>query len=176
MKRALIAIAASAAVLVVGMAICATAPAMAQAAAPAVPAAATGGGLIDIGQAFGQAAAPYINALVNALILAGVTWLGNYLRQRFNVTIDQAHRDALVHALQNQAGSLIADGLVKIENGKVTVPSNAVTQSAAEVMRVIPDAAAHLGLTPDYVAKRIVDTIPQIAAGAQMIAAAQPKA
>jgi hypothetical protein len=136
------------------------------------------GGVINIGQAFGEVAEPYINAAVNALILAGVSWLGLYLKKRFNVTIDQGHRDALVTALQNQAGSLIADGLVTIEGGKVTVPATAVTAAAAEVLQVIPDAAAHLGLTPDYVARRIVDTIPQTAAGAAMIAQAPaaPKA
>lgn len=131
-----------------------------------------GGGIINIGQALGPFLQPYVDAAVNALILAFVGWLGMILKNKFNVSIDQGHRDALVTALQNQAGSLIADGFVKIQNGRVTVPSTALAESANEIMAVIPDAAARLGFTPDYVAKRIIDFIPQIPAGAAMIAGA----
>jgi hypothetical protein len=132
----------------------------------------TNTGFIDIGQAFGQAAAPYVDAIAQALIAALVSWVLLYIKNTTGIAIDAGHRDALTTALQNQAGSLIADGLVKLENGKVTVPPNALTNSAAEILKVIPDAAKHLGLTPDYVAKRIIDTIPQISAGAAMIATA----
>ena len=134
-----------------------------------------GGGVINIGQAFSTILAPYINAAVNALILAFVGWLGMILKNKFNVTIDEGHRAALVTALQNQAGSLIADGVVKMQGTRVTVPNAALAESANEIMAVIPDAAARLGFTPDYLAKRIIDVIPQTAAGAAMIAAAQPK-
>lgn len=138
------------------------------------------GGIIDIGQAFGGVIGEDINAAINALILAGATafvgWLAAELKKRFGVTLDQGHRDALVRALQNQAGSLIADGMVKMEGTTVTVDNKALADSANEVLAVIPDAAKHLGLTPDYVSARIKDFIPQTAAGAAMIAAAQPKA
>jgi len=133
------------------------------------------GGVINIGQALGPFLAPYFNALVNALILGFVSWLGVVLKNKFDISIDEGSRNALVTALQNQAGSLIADGLVKIEqNGKITVPSQNLVESANEIMGVIPDAATRLGFTPDYLVKRIVDTIPQTAAGAAMIAAAAP--
>lgn len=143
--------------------------AMAQTMFAVVP---TNHGIVDVGQAFSTIAAPYINAAVNALILAGVSYLAVILKQRWNINIDQGHRDALVRALQNQAGSLIADGMVKVSGTKVEVDSPALASAANEVLAVIPDAAQHLGLTPDYVAKRIVDFIPQTAAGAQMIASA----
>jgi hypothetical protein len=133
-----------------------------------------GGGVINIGQAFGTAVQPYIDAAVNAIILAFVGWLGVILKNKFNISIDQGHRDALVTALQNQAGSLIADGVVKMEGAKITVPDKALAQSANEIMSVIPDAAKRLGFTPDYLQKRILDTIPQTAAGAAMVAAAVP--
>jgi hypothetical protein len=126
------------------------------------------GGVIDIGQAFG-AFAPYINSAVNALILAAIGWACTRFQQSTGVTIDQAHRDSLAHALQNQAGSLIADGLVKMEGKTVTVPSAELATAAKEIIQCIPDAAAHFGLTPDYVAKRIVDMIPQTTAGAQIV-------
>lgn len=133
-------------------------------------------GIIDIGQALGPAAQPYVDAVVNALILAGVGYLGNLLRNKFNVSLDEGARNALVTALQNQAGSMIADGFVKVEqNGKVTIHNDqALINAANEVMQVVPDAAKRLGFTPDYVAKRIIDTIPQTAAGAAAIAAAAP--
>jgi len=136
---------------------------------------AQGGGIINIGQAFGPAIQDYVNAIVNALILAGVTYLGTMLHNKLNIDIDAKHRDALVTALQNQAGSLIADGAVKLEqNGNVAVSNAKLADAANEVMRVIPDAAKRLGFTPDYVAARIKDMIPQTAAGAALVAAAQP--
>lgn len=141
-----------------------------------VPPAPEQGGVINVGQAFSAALEPYINAAVNALIVAFVGWLGMILKNKFNVSIDEGHRDALVTALQNQAGSLIADGAVKMEGAKITVPDKALAQSANEIMAVIPDAAKRLGFTPEYLQKRILDMIPQTAAGAAMVAAATPPA
>lgn len=134
------------------------------------------GQLIDIGQAFGEALAPYINATVQALILALVSWVLMSIQKKTGIAVDAGHRDALVRALQNQAGSLIADGLVKVASGKVEVEKGPLTEAAAEALKSIPDAADHLGLTPEYVAKRIVDMIPQTQAGAQLITAVQKAA
>ena len=133
------------------------------------------GGVIDIGQALGPFLQPYVNAIVGSLLTALVSWVLLILKNKLNVSIDDAHRQALLTALKNQAGSLIADGLVTVEkDGKITVPNAQLAQSANEIMAVIPDAAARLGFTPDYLAKRIIDTIPQTAAGAAIVAAAQP--
>ena len=130
--------------------------------------------LIDLGQIFSQAVAPYVDEAVNALILALVGALAAWLKQRWNITIDQGHRDALVRALQNQAGSLFADGEVKFIDGRFAVQPTALNQATADLIKSLPDAAKHFGLTPDYVAKRIVDTIPQTAAGAAIVAQASP--
>ena len=133
------------------------------------------GGVIDIGQALGPFLQPYVNAIVGSLLTALVSWVLLILKNKLNVSIDDAHRQALLTALKNQAGSLIADGMVTVEkDGKITVPNAQLAQSANEIMAVIPDAAARLGFTPDYLAKRIIDTIPQTAAGAAIVAAAQP--
>jgi hypothetical protein len=142
--------------------------------APAL--AAQGGGIIDIGQALGPFLAPYINAVIGLLISSLVSWVLVVLKNKFNVSIDQGHRDALITALQNQAGSLIADGVVKMQGVKVTIPDQNLAESANEILAVIPDAAQHLGLTPAYLQKRILDMVPQTAAGAAMVAAAQPAA
>lgn len=140
---------------------------------PAPPA--QGGSIIDVGQALGPFLQPYVDALVQAAIAAFVGWLGLILRKKFNIQIDEGSRNALTTALQNQAASLIADGFVKVEqNGKISVDDKFLAASANEIMAVIPDAAKRLGFTPEYLTKRIVDSIPQTAAGAAMIAAATP--
>lgn len=143
---------------------------------PAAPVAVEGGGIINIGQAFGSVMQPYVDAAINALILAFVSWLGVVLKQKFDINIDQAHQAAWARAAQNQAGSLIADGFVKMDGLKVNVNNQALATAARDAIASIPDAAAHLGLTPDYVAARITDMIPQIAAGAQMIGDAHKSA
>lgn len=131
----------------------------------------SGGGVIDIGQAFSDVLAPYINAIIQAFILALVGWMCQRITQRTGVQIDAGHREAITKALENQAGSLIADGEAKFDGATVSVPSAAMGKAVNDLLTSIPAAAKHFGLTPDYVAKRIIDTIPQIAAGAQMIAA-----
>lgn len=131
-----------------------------------------GGGVINIGQAFGDAVAPYVDAAANALILALVGLALAWFKQKTGLDVDQAHRDALVRALQNQAGSLIADGKVALQGKAIAVDNAALAKAANEALRSIPDAAKHFGLTPEYVAKRIVDAIPQTEAGAQVVAAA----
>lgn len=128
-------------------------------------------GFIQIGQAFGDFLQPYIDAAIQAIIAALVGWLAWKLKQSTGIDIDAGHRDAITKALTNQASSLVADGMVKIEDGKVDVHSAALAAAAKEVMAVVPDAAKHFGVTPEFVAARIVDTIPQIAAGAQLIVA-----
>ena len=77
--------------------------------------AAKGGGFIQIGQVFGNFLQPYIDAAVQALLAALVGWLCLELKKRTGIEIDEKHRAAFTHALTNQVGSLIADGLVKIE-------------------------------------------------------------
>lgn len=132
------------------------------------------GGAIEIGQAFGDFLQPYIDAIVNALILAALGWAFKRFTDKTGIEIDQKHQDALRTFLQNQAGSLIADGMVKIEGKKISVDNGALAQHANEIFSRLPDAAKHFGITPDkvgdVVAARIIDTIPQIAAGAQMLA------
>lgn len=133
-----------------------------------------GGGVIEIGQAFGDFLQPYVDAVVNALIVALIGWAFAWFRKKTGIEVDKQQRDALTTFLQNQASSLIADGMVKMEGKKVTVDSAALAKAANEIFTRVPDAAKHFGLTPanvgQAVADRIVDAVPQIAAGAHMIA------
>lgn len=127
--------------------------------------------VISISPAFADWLQPYIDSITNLLIYAALGWAANWMRTHWKIDLDEKQRAAIVTALQNQAGSLIADGKVKITGGKIDVHNDALANAANELMRSVPDAAKHFGVTPDYVAARIVDTIPQIAAGAQMIIA-----
>lgn len=121
------------------------------------------GGIIDVGQAFSAVAAPYINAVVNALVAALIGWVALRFKQKTGIDIDASHRDAFTRALQNQAASLIADGMTRLDNyGRVTVASPAMARSVNDLLASVPDAAKHFGLTPEFVAKRIVDMIPQV--------------
>ena len=129
------------------------------------------GGVINVGQAFGEIAEPYINAAVNSLIMAGLTWLFWLLRTKLNINIDAEHRASITAAAQRQAASLIADGKVALQGKTITVDNEALAEAANAALVAAPDAAARFGLTPESVAKRIVDFIPQSTAGAAIIAA-----
>lgn len=130
------------------------------------------GGIINIGQAFSTAVAPYIDAIVQALIAALASWVLFKFKQKTGIDIDQGHRDAIVKALQNQAGALISAGAVKINGTTVRVDNLALAKAANDLLAAVPDAAKHFGLTPDFVAGKIIATIPQTAAGAQIVAQA----
>lgn len=126
------------------------------------------GGVISIGQAFGWLQ-PYIDSAVDTLIAGAITWasyklLGNRL--------DQGARDALTAFLVNRANSLIADGFVAIKDKSVRVDSAALANEANMAAVMIPDAVKRFGITPELVAEKIKDAIPQTTAGAAMIAAA----
>lgn len=134
-----------------------------------------GGGVIDFGSVFSQVVAPYIGAILNALIVFAVGWLGTWMRTRFKIDIDQKHRDTLTTFLENQAGALLASGAVRLDGLKIAVDSNMLALAANQAISRIPDAAKHFGLTPDVVARKIIEAIPQTPAGAQIVAQAHAK-
>lgn len=131
-----------------------------------------GGGIINIGQALGPFLQPYVDAAVQALILAGVSWLGVVLKQKFNISIDEGHRDALTTFLQNRASSLIADGAVRMQGLQVKVDSAALAAAVNSINDGAAGAAKHFGITPDMIAAKIIDAIPQVPAGAAIVAQA----
>jgi hypothetical protein len=103
--------------------------------------------------------------------MAGLTWLFWLLRTKLNINIDAEHRASITAAAQRQAASLIADGKVALQGKTITVDNEALAEAANAALAAAPDAAARFGLTPESVAKRIVDFIPQSTAGAAIIAA-----
>jgi hypothetical protein len=136
--------------------------ALIQAPAPA------GGGLIQF-SAFGWLE-PYINSVANALILALVGYLVTALKTKWNIDLDQGHRNALTTFLQNRAASLISDGAVKMQGKSVHVDNAMLARAASQASLAIPGVLKRFGLTPDVVAAKIVDAIPQTTAGAAIVA------
>jgi hypothetical protein len=129
-----------------------------------------GGGIIDVGQAFG-AAAPWINSVVGALLTAATSWIFYLLHKYLGVNIDQKQRDSFQAALLNQASSLIADGAVKMEGAKVTINNAAMALAVTDATKAAQDAVNYFNLTPETIAAKILDKIPQVPAGSTMIAA-----
>lgn len=134
-----------------------------------------GAGVIDVGQDFGSWQ-PFVNTLVGGLLSAGLSWLGYLLHKKFNITITAEQRDALQTALMNQASSLIADGAASLKGKKIEVSDPKLAQAVDELKKSVPAAVKFFNLdTPDgqkALADKIVDKIPQVPAGAQMIAQA----
>ena len=123
------------------------------------------GGVIQL-SAFGWLQ-PYADTAVQALIVAFFGWIG---KSKYSQWLDQSSRDALEVFLKNRASSLIADGAVRIQGKAVHVDSNLLYRAATEASSAIPDALKRFNITPDIVAAKIVDAIPQVPAGAAMVA------
>jgi len=116
---------------------------------------------IEIGQAFGAAVQPYIDAAVQALLFAGLSWLWWVLKSKFKIDIDAGHRDALTAFIQRQASSLIADGLVRLNGTKINVPSDAMARAVNTAGTAIPEVVNHFGLTPEKLSAMIMDALPK---------------
>jgi hypothetical protein len=133
--------------------------------APAVAAAPVSGGVIQL-SAFGWLE-PYVDSAVQGLI---VLFFGILGKSKYTQWLDQSSRDALETFVKNRAASLIADGAVKMQNKSVHVDNPLLYRAASQASIAIPDALKRFGITPDVVAAKIVDAIPQTAAGAAIIA------
>lgn len=131
------------------------------------------GGFIHIGQAFSDFLGPYIDAAIEALAVAFVGWVANGYRRVTGRELDQKHRDALQVAFKNRAASLIAAGKVKVNALGVQVPDAELAVEANDLMAAMKDAVEHFGgMSPELVKQKIIDAIPQIPAGASIIAQA----
>jgi hypothetical protein len=125
------------------------------------------GGIIQL-SAFGWLE-PYVDSALQALIAAGFAW---FAKSKYSSMMDETARAALEAFLKNSASSLIADGAVKLENKTVKVDNPTLYQAAREAETRIPGALKRFGLTPEVIAAKIVDAIPQVTAGAAIIASA----
>jgi hypothetical protein len=138
------------------------------------PPPAQSGGIISLGPIFGN---PQIDQaaqdLVNGLILAAMSWLFWLLKNKFNIDVDQGHRDAYTAAAQRQASSLVADGMVSLSGKTINVNDKAMYQAVHALQMAVPGALKNFGITdPEKIADRIKDMIPQVPAIAPAVAAA----
>jgi hypothetical protein len=133
--------------------------------APTPPPPPASGGVIQLA-AFGWLE-PYVDTLVQLGITGFFAWLGHSAVGSY---LDKGSRDALETFVKNRASSLIADGAVKLQNKSIDVHSALLAKAAAESSTAIPGALKRFGLTPENVAQKIIDAIPQTPAGAQMVA------
>lgn len=109
---------------------------------------------------------PYIVSTIGGIIVLIGGLLTVWLKQKFNIDIDQKHRDAWQQSAQNAAGALLARGAVKIEeSGKISVQSEAMASVVNTVMERVPDAIKHFGFTPNDIQNLIVAKIPQVVTG-----------
>lgn len=126
-----------------------------------------GGGIIQL-SAFGWLE-PYVDTVVQALLAAGFAWIG---KSKYSQWLDQSSRDALEVFAKNRASSLLADGAVRMQGKAVHVDNALLFRAASEASTAIPDALKRFGLTPEVVAQKVIDAIPQTEAGAAIIATA----
>jgi len=120
------------------------------------------GALLDVGQAFSASLAPVINATIQALLALGLGWLVWLARTKLNVSITADQQKTLQQWLTNQASSLIADGAVSVAGGKIVVKPDVLAKHAEEAAKQIPDAIAFFNMSPDLIASKIVDKLPQV--------------
>lgn len=125
------------------------------------------GGLIQL-SAFGWLA-PYVDSALQALIVLGMGILG---KSKYSQWLDQSGRDALETFLKNRAASMVADGGVWMQGKAVHVDNDLLFRAATQASVAIPDALKRFKLTPEVMAAKIVDAIPQTQAGAAIIATA----
>lgn len=109
---------------------------------------------------------PYIVSAVGSIIVILGGLITTWLKQKWNIDIDQAHRDAWQQAAQNAAGALIAKGAVQIgDDGKVAVKSADMAQVINTMATRVPAAIAHFGFTTDEIQHLIIAKIPQVMSG-----------
>ncbi len=110
--------------------------------------------------------------LIMAVVGMGVN-VFNKWGAKYGLEIDAHNRDAIASAAKNVAAGAIAKGLAVVgDNGKMTLPAGVLASLAKEVVeKRAPDAVAHFSLTPDDVAQRIIEQLPQVAATAAPVPA-----
>jgi hypothetical protein len=131
------------------------------------PAPAPSGGVIQL-SAFGWLQ-PYVDTVVQGLIVVAFGWL---TKNGYTQWMDASARASVEVFVKNRASSLIADGAVRMQDKAVHVDNSFLYRAARESSTAIPDALKRFGLTPDVVAAKIIDAIPQTPAGASIIATA----
>jgi hypothetical protein len=118
------------------------------------------GGLFDLLQ-------PYILAVFSAIATGLVAWLFAILRAKWNIEIDQAHRDALQTALTNAAGLALSKAQGGLAGKTVDLRSPLIAEAVKYVVAAVPTALGHFGLTPEALAQKIAAKIGALTASSK---------
>ena len=109
----------------------------------------------------------YLAPVVGTAVVAGATYIVaqvNALAKRhgmnLDLQIDAQHRQALHDAATNLAGKLIVMGAAKmVPTGQIQVDPEVLLQLANELIRRVPDAAHHFGITQEAAGNLIAEKI-----------------
>lgn len=105
---------------------------------------------------------PFVTTITVALIGALVPLVAAYVKTRWNLDWEKAHRDAFQTSLTNGAGLLIQKAGDALSAGKIDVRSPAMAEAIRYVQNGAPDAIKAWGITPERIATAIVAKIPQV--------------
>lgn len=98
---------------------------------------------------------PYVAEVATIVIAGLVGWLGRRIHTLTGLNIEARHREALQSALENGA-RLVLDRVARSAGGKVVPLGNTVLGDGVEyVLRSVPDAVQHFGLSPERVGELI---------------------
>jgi hypothetical protein len=98
---------------------------------------------------------PFLFELIAILATAAAGWLIKRIRDWTGIEIEARHREALQSALENAARLALHRATERA--GGMSIPiGNAVVESGVEyVLKSVPDAVRHFGLTPERVGELI---------------------
>ena len=102
-----------------------------------------------------DAVQPVVVTVAATATTAIVGWLLAELKAKWNIDVDQAHRDALQTALTNAAGFVWAKTRATVPD-HFDVKSPLVAEGIRYVIASAPGALAHFGLTSDQIATKLV--------------------
>jgi hypothetical protein len=98
---------------------------------------------------------PYLLEVAGVLITGVVAWAAKRFRDWTGMEIEARHREALQSALTNAARLALDRGAAHA--GEMRIPiGNAVLETGVDyVLKSVPDAVKHFGLSPERVAELI---------------------
>lgn len=116
---------------------------------------------------------PYLDFLVQDVItLVIVPGIGYAIYRWLGIRIDTRYSDQLSKLMMNAASGLIATGAARVGTAGIDVHSPALKAEADKLISYAPNAVKWFKLTPESVADRIVQKIPQVPAVATSLAPA----
>jgi hypothetical protein len=134
----------------------------------------------------GQILAPWLQGLIGAVvtvIMAGFGWLTVVINKRAGLESNaavlqmEAHvRELLETALTNAAGSIVMKAGPKLDGMVIDVKNPLIAQGILQVNTWAQAAVVKFGLTPDDLAKKLIDKIGVITASNPAITPTTPAA